>query len=150
MSAYLTTVLKKNIIGDILPEGQPVFSQLFRADDQDLLVAQLIIFDDPRAPKVFPGPHLSIRMQPVVFFQFVDATDNVSFKIIEAPPYFCFLKTSGFVGQQVFVNVIRAYSFLRRISNSSEYLLVPFYPFLYHFTFLKRKNKFTIQISINP
>ena len=81
----------------------PVLTQLFRAEDQNVFIAILILFNDSQSCKRLTKAYAVCQDTSVVLFQFIDdGKDCILLEIIQHLPDLALFKASSFVRKFIF------------------------------------------------
>ena len=88
--------------------GIPVVVQLLRAQDENGLIAVLVVLDDRKGGEGLSETYAVREDTAVVGFQLVDDGQcGILLEVVELVPYLRGLETRGFVGQHIFADVLQ-------------------------------------------
>ena len=88
--------------------GQPVVGEFFRAEDEDGLVAQLVVFDDGEGGEGFAEADAIGEDAAVVGFQLVDQADGgIALEVEELFPNGSVLVAGAVIGKDVLIDVLK-------------------------------------------
>ena len=91
------------VIDIVILIGVPVVRQFLWAEYKDRLVAIFVVFNNSKSGKCFTKTYAVREDAAIVFFELVDNSEgSIPLEVIEHPPNLAFLKTSCFVGQNIF------------------------------------------------
>ncbi len=101
-------ILGEDIGDEIAFVGEPVVGELLRAEDQDGLVAQLVVFDDGEGGEGFSQADAICEDTAVKGFQFVnDAGSGVALEVEELLPDEAVLVAGAIIGQEIGADVFQ-------------------------------------------
>ena len=101
-------IRSKWVVDVVVLVGVPVLSEFFRAEDEDVLVAVLIVFHDGKCGKCLAEADAVREDAAAICIEFVDdGKDGVALEVVEHAPYFALFESRGFVRELVLREVVQ-------------------------------------------
>ena len=96
------TIRSKGVVDVVVLVGVPVLRELLRAQDEDVLIALLIVFHNGKCGKCLAETDAVREDAAVVFFELVDDGENgIALEVVKHTPYFALFESDFFIRQLV-------------------------------------------------
>ena len=104
-------VCGKWIVNEVSAIGHPVLRQLFRTENEDILIATLVVFDNSKRSESLAKTNAVRKNAAVVLFQFIDnSKGGIFLKVEQLVPNNAVLKACSLIWKNILRNILQKFA----------------------------------------